>query len=205
MIFDPRPVVLDGRHVRLVPLKAAHAAALWESGRDPEIFRWYLTPPFTQLADVEQWVADALYVQDGGSEVTWVTVRKSDGKVVGSTRFLDIRRSHRSLEIGSTWLSREAQRTVINTEAKLLQLTHAFEQHGAVRVQLKTDRRNEASRRAIARLGAVEEGLLRNYQTRYDGYVRDTVMFSLTAAEWPEARIRLEARLMCQGFAVPGE
>ena len=132
-------------------------------------------------------------------------VAEADGKVVGSTRFLDIRRSHRSLEIGSTWLSREAQRTVINTEAKLLQLTHAFEQHGAVRVQLKTDRRNEASRRAIARLGAVEEGLLRNYQTRYDGYVRDTVMFSLTAAEWPEARIRLEARLMCQGFAVPGE
>ena len=195
MIFDPRPVVLEGRQVRLEPLTPAHAAALWEAGRDPDIFRWSLTLPFSQASEVEHWVADALQGQSDGGEVAWATVRRADGKVVGSTRFLDIRRPHRCLEIGSTWLAREAQRTAINTEAKLLQLTHAFERLGAVRVQLKTDRRNEASRRAIARLGAVEEGVLRSYQTRYDGYVRDTVIFSLTAAEWPEARSRLAARL----------
>ena len=199
MNFDPRPVVLEGRHVKLVPLVPEQAAALWEAGRDPEIFRWYLTPPFARLADVEHWVADARRAQESGGEVAWVTIRQADGKVVGSTRYLDIRRPHRTLEIGSTWLAPDAQRTAINTEAKFLQLRHAFEVLGAVRVQLKTDSRNTASRRAIARLGAVEEGTLRKYQTRFDGYVRDTVMFSITADEWPVVRAGLENRPLRQG------
>jgi RimJ/RimL family protein N-acetyltransferase len=196
MNFDPRPVLLTGRLVRLEPLTPAHADALWEAGRDPAIFRYVLGAPFGGLDDVRRAIDAALEAQRNGAEVAWATVRLADGAVVGSTRYLDIRRPHRALEIGNTWLTPSAQRTMVNTEAKYLQLRHAFEELGAVRVQLKTDRRNEASRRAIARLGAVEEGTLRCYQTRHDGYVRDTVMFSLIAAEWPAAKAQLESRLL---------
>ncbi|MDP2138386.1 MAG: GNAT family N-acetyltransferase [Candidatus Didemnitutus sp.] len=195
MNFDPRPILLEGRHVRLEPIAPGHAAGLFAAGNRPEEWTWALTPEFGSLAEVERWIADALKQQAAGTEVTWATVRRSDGVVVGSSRFLDIRRGHRALEIGSTWIAREAQRTAINTEAKLLQLRHAFDDLGAVRVQLKTDERNEPSRRAIARIGGVFEGILRNYQTRQDGYVRNTAMYSLTTAEWPAARARLEERL----------
>ncbi len=196
MNFDPRPVTLTGRIVRLEPLQPEHAPALWEAGRDPAVHRYLIGAPYGGLDDVRRMIVGALEAQRTGAEVAWATVRLADGAIVGTTRYLDIRRPHRSLEIGHTWITPAAQRTAVNTEAKLLQLRHAFEELGAVRVQLKTDKRNEASRRAIARLGAVEEGILRNYQTRFDGYVRDTVMFSLTAAEWPEARRRLEERLL---------
>lgn len=196
MTFDPRPVLLEGQHVRLEPLAPHHAAGLLAAGRDPEIWRWMLVPAFTSAEDVRCWIDEALRVQAGGGEVAWVTVRRSDGVIVGSTRYLEIRRAHRALEIGYTWLARDAQRTAINTEAKYLQLRHAFDALGAVRVQWKTDERNEPSRRAIARLGAHFEGILRRYQTRHDGFVRHTAIFSLTADEWPEARARLERLLL---------
>lgn len=195
MDFAPQPVLLEGRHVRLEPLERHHADAIFAAGGDPQIWQWMMVPPLATPADAARWTEDALRAQAGGAEVCFATVRRSDGRVVGSTRYLDIRRAHRALEIGSTWLAREAQRTALNTEAKYLMLRHAFEVLGAVRVQLKTDRRNAPSRAAIARLGAVEEGTLRNYQTRFDGYVRDTVMFSFTAAEWPAAKARLEGLL----------
>ncbi|MDP1580695.1 MAG: GNAT family N-acetyltransferase [Candidatus Didemnitutus sp.] len=195
MNFDPRPILLEGLHVRLEPIAPGHAAGLFAAGNRPEEWTWALTPEFGSLAEVERWIADALKQQAAGTEVTWATVRRSDGVVVGSTRFLDIRRGHRALEIGSTWIAREAQRTALNTEAKLLQLRHAFDDLGAVRVQLKTDERNEPSRRAIARIGGVFEGILRNYQTRYDGFVRNTAMYSLVAADWFAARTQLETRL----------
>ncbi len=176
-------------------MQLAHAAAIFEASRDPEIWRWMLIPPFASVTDAEQSVVTALAAQAAGTEVAWVTVRQSDGRLVGSTRFLDIRRPHRALEIGSTWISPEAQRTAVNTEAKFLMLRHAFEDHGAVRVQLKTDERNAKSRAAIARIGASFEGILRNYQTRFDGYVRNTAMFSITNAEWPAAKAKLEGML----------
>jgi RimJ/RimL family protein N-acetyltransferase len=194
-VFDPQPVVLEGRTVRLEPLQPSHAAAILAASRDPEIWRWMLVPQFGSVADTDQWIADALTAQAAGVEVAWATVRQNDGRVVGSTRFLDIRRPHRALEIGHTWLAPEARRTAINTECKLLQLQHAFEVLGTVRVQLKTDERNAKSRAAIARIGAMFEGVLRNYQTRFDGYVRNTAMFSLTTAEWPVAKTHLEAAL----------
>ena len=153
-------------------------------------------PQFASVNDAQKWIEDALIARDTGAEVPYATVRLSDGVVVGSTRFLDIRRPHRTLEIGWTWLAPEAQRTPVNTEAKFLMLRHAFETLGAVRLQLKTDERNARSRAAITRLGAVFEGILRNYQTRlHDGYVRNTAMFSITSAEWPAVRTQLEARL----------
>lgn len=194
-LFDPKPVLLEGRQVRLEPLEPRHLPLLHDAARGPDVFQWFITDTLTKPAEMEKWFADALRAQAAGAEVGFATVRRSDGRVVGSTRFLDIRRSNRGVEIGNTWIAQEAQRSAVNTEAKLLMLTLAFETWGAVRVQLKTDARNDASRRAIARLGAVEEGTLRKYQARFDGYVRDTVMFSITAAEWPAVKARLGSLL----------
>ena len=194
-IFDPKPVTRAGQFVRLEPLEARHLPLLQAVASDPDIFRWFLTDTLNKPAAMKLWFDAALRAQEAGAEVGFATVRQHDNKVVGSTRFLDIRRADRGLEIGNTWLAPEAQRTPVNTEAKLLMLTLAFESWGAVRVQLKTDRRNEVSRRAIARLGAVEEGTLRRYQARFDGTVRDTVVYSLIADEWPAAKTRLMAAL----------
>lgn len=195
MAFDPQPVVLTGRHVRLEPLERRHEAALLAAAQDAEVFKWFLTRPLGEPAEMAAWLEDAFRAQAARSEVSFATVRVADGRVVGSTRFLDIRRPHRSLEIGNTWLARDAQRTAINTEAKLLMFTQAFEGWGAARVQLKTDERNAASRAAIARLGCTFEGILRKYQARYDGFIRNTAMFSLVAEEWPDAKVKLAARL----------
>lgn len=195
-IFMPAPVLLEGQHVRLESLVPEHAAALFRASQNPEIWRWLPIPMFTTLAQVDEWIAAALKTQATGTEVAFAIVRRSDGVAVGSTRYLDIRHPHRTLEIGWTWLAGEAQRTPVNTEAKLLLLAHAFESHGAVRVQLKTDERNDQSRAAISRLGAVFEGILRNYQTRlHDGYVRNTAMYSITPTEWPAVKARLAAML----------
>lgn len=183
--------------MRLEPLAESHRAPLraLAGAVGADVFRWFINDRLAEPAFFDRWFDDALRAQAAGSEVAWATVRRADAQLVGSTRFLDIRRPHRALEIGNTWLAPAAQRTAINTEAKYLQLRHAFEQLGAVRVQLKTDERNAASRAAIARLGCVAEGILRNYQTRDDGFVRNTAIFSLTAAEWPAARAALVARL----------
>ena len=197
MPFDPKPVILEGRHVRLEPLAERHRAEMRiraaEAGA--ETFRWFINDGIADPVAFDRWFDAALEGARRSSEVTWATLRRNDGRLVGSTRYLDIRRAHRALEIGNTWLAPDARRTAVNTEAKYLQLRHAFDELGTVRVQLKTDARNETSRRAIARLGGVLEGVLRNYQTRDDGFVRDTVIFSLIATEWPAARALLEARI----------
>lgn len=193
--FDPKPILLEGQHVRLEPLARRHLPALVAAAQDPEVFQYFLTPPLGDETEMGKWLEDRLTNTAVGAEVGWATVRVCDGRVVGATTFLDIRRANRGLEIGNTWLAKEAWRTPVNTEAKLLQLTHAFEKLGAVRVQLKTDERNARSRAAIARLGATFEGILRKYQRRHDGYVRNTAIFSLTAGEWPAAKAQLAARL----------
>jgi len=195
MPFDPKPVTLTGAHVRLEPLGREHVPALLAAAADPAVFAWFLTRPRGEPAEMARWVEDACRAQEAGTEVAWAVVRRADGRVVGSTRYLDIRRPHRSLEIGNTWLAKEAQRTAINTETKLLLLTQAFEALGAARVQLKTDERNAASRAALLRIGCTFEGVLRRYQARHDGFLRNTAMFSLIAEEWPAAKARLEARL----------
>src|SRR4051812_16273915 len=195
-VFHLRPVVLEGKHVRLEPLSLAHASDLFAASQDAVIWRWMPVPMFPSVTEVQSWIADALKEQSTGVSVPFATIRVSDGKAVGSTRFIDIRHAHRALEIGWTWITPAAQRTAANTEAKYLMLRYAFEDQGAIRVQLKTDERNEQSRAAITRLGAVFEGILRNYQTRaHDGYVRNTAMFSITDAEWPAVKAGLEAKL----------
>ena len=174
----------------------AHVPGLLASANSPEIFKYLLIPPFTGLEDMGNHVKEALTAKAAETEVPFVTIRRSDNRIVGSTRFIDIRRPHRALEIGWTWIMPEAQRTAINTEAKYLMLKQAFDGWGALRVQLKTDANNAKSRAAILRLGATFEGILRKQLLRaHDGYQRDTAMFSITDVEWPEVKAGLEAKL----------
>ena len=193
--FNPKPVVLTGRHVRLEPLQPAHAAGLYAIGRDPEIHRYLIGPAPASAAAMAATVTKALAAAATGLEVPFAIIHLPSAKVAGTTRFFEIRRKDRVLEIGHTWLGTAFQRTAANTEAKYLLLRHAFEQLGAVRVQLKTDERNERSRRAIERLGARLEGILHNYQTRWDGFVRNTAMYAIVAAEWPAVKAGLMALL----------
>jgi len=193
--FEPKPVLLTGRHVRLEPLERRHLPGLLAVAGDEATFQYFVTRPLGEAGEMSRWMESILKGQAAGTDIGWATVRMSDGKVVGATTYLDIRRVNRGLEIGNTWLAPEVWRTAINTEAKYLQLRHAFEELGAWRVQLKTDERNARSRAAIARLGASFEGILRKYQVRHDGFIRNTAMFSIVEAEWPAVKAGLEAKL----------
>lgn len=186
---------LAGRHVRVEPLSLAHASDLFEAGRDPSLWAFMPRGPLASEDEARAFVASALAELERGDQVPFALVHVESGRAVGSTRFLDLRRAHRGLEIGWTWIAREHQRTAVNTEAKLLLLAEAFEHRACLRVQLKTDARNERSQRAIERLGAVREGVLRRHQICPDGFVRDTVMYSITDAEWPAVKQRLVEKL----------
>jgi RimJ/RimL family protein N-acetyltransferase len=189
------PITLDGTWVRLEPLHIEHAEALYAAAQDPESWRYVSTDASVSLDAMRQWIASALAEQAAGQSLPFATVRREDQSVVGSTRYMEISHAHRGLEIGWTWLTPSARRTAINTECKYLLLRHAFERLGAIRVQLKTDRRNERSQRAIERLGAVREGLLRKHRIYDSGYQRDSVMYSITDDEWPTVKAGLEAKL----------
>jgi len=188
------PVTLAGEHVRLEPLAPHHADALWEVASDPAL--WTFTPtPIRSRDDFEVYLRTALAETDVGSTLAFATCSRSTGAVVGSTRFANYVPEHARVEIGWTWIARDWQRTAVNTEAKRLMLSHAFETLGVHRVELKTDARNLRSRAAIARLGAVEEGILRGHMRLPDGTRRDTVYFSILAPEWTAVRDDLDARL----------
>ncbi len=189
--MDPRPVVLEGSVVRLEPLAQAHAADLF-SVVDEEIWRFMPSAVARTIGDVRAMIDEAIAAARVGTEVPFAIVLRASGRAVGSTRYIDIRRAHRGLEIGWTWIGREWQRTAVNSECKRLLLEHAFEVIGALRVQLKTDARNTRSQRAIERLGAKREGVLRAHMVLADGFVRDSVMYSVIAAEWPSVKQRLE-------------
>ena len=188
--FDPRPVTLAGKHVRLEPLHREHAAELFPVLHDEDIWRLFLLPMPRDVADTERFIASALELQILGESVAFVTRRQSDGAIVGSTRYLHIDRANKTAEIGWTFLGREARRTAANTEAKLLQLTHLFE-IGANRVWLQTDKLNERSQRAIERIGAKKEGEHRDDRISYDGRIRTSVFYGITRADWPEVRERI--------------
>ncbi len=193
--FDPKPVVLEGAHVRLEPLLVAHGAEVLEAGREPSIWEHLPRAALTDLADAEGWIREALAEQARGESVPFAIRSHAGGALAGSTRFLEIRRPHRTLEIGWTWLAPAHQRSAINTEAKLLLLVHAFEDLGAERVQFKTDARNLRSQRALERIGAQREGVLRRHLIVRDGYRRDSVFYSVIAPEWPAVRRHLEGLL----------
>jgi RimJ/RimL family protein N-acetyltransferase len=201
-MFDmhPQPITLAGKYVRLEPLALQHAPSLHAALlSDPSIWQWWRVPPPAELAGMHDLVAGQLEEQAKGNILAFAQLESATGCVVGSTTYMNISRTDRGLEIGSTWLGKPWQRTGINTEAKYLLLRHAFEKLGAVRVQLKTDRRNLQSQAAIKRLGAVCEGILRKHMLVRDGVLRDTVMYSILDDEWPDVRLRLEARLRPTG------
>jgi len=189
--MDVAPVVLVGRFVRLEPLTLSHHLPLCEVGLDPEIWRWTTAVVHTS-GDMRAYIEEALRWQAEGTALPFATVALAAGRPVGSTRFANIDRDHRRVEIGWTWIGRPWQRTAVNTEAKYLMLRHAFETWYCLRVEFKTDALNEVSRRAILRLGAREEGILRNHMITESGRVRDTVYYSIIADEWPGVKARLE-------------
>ena len=188
------PVTLEGQHTRLEPLSVAHHEALLTAAGDGEL--WNSTVTLVPNRDtMTGYIEAALTAQTRGSELPFVIIRKSSGKVVGTTRFYEIDPNDRRLAIGYTWLSVGAQRTAVNTEAKLLLLTHAFEFWKFNRVEFITDVLNQQSRRAILRLGAKEEGILRSHMVMPNGRIRDSVCFSIIAGEWPEVKADLTTRL----------
>jgi N-acetyltransferase len=188
----PERVVLSGRFVRLEPLEERHRDDLLAAAaQDAATFRYLFTDLSVGPSAWPAYLADALKPE----YVSWATVDATTGRAIGSSRFLDIAPEHGRLEIGWTWIAPSHQRTATNSEAKLLQLSYAFDDLGANRVALKTDQRNERSQQAIARLGAVREGVLRQQFRMPDGFMRSSVYFSILADEWPAVKARLEERL----------
>jgi N-acetyltransferase len=192
--MQTEPVMLEGNHVRLEPLSLDHLPGLCAVGLDEELWR-LSTIMVTTPADMKAYVEDALLEQVAGTQLPFATVLKSDDTVIGCTRFGYIDRINRRLEIGWTWIGRSWQRSAVNTEAKYLMLRHAFEVLGCLRVELKTDELNERSRKAILRIGAKQEGTLRNHLVTYSGRSRDSVIFSVIDSEWREVKAALEEKL----------
>lgn len=190
------PVRLEGRFVVLEPLSLEHVADLTAaSAGDEELWRWMPASTPRDENDMAAVVGAALTAQERGERVPWAVRSLADGVVVGCTSFLDIAPPDRRVEIGWTWYGRRWWRTAVNTETKLLLMTRAFDLLGANRVALKTDGANARSQAAIGRLGAQREGTLRQHVVRPDGSLRDTVYFSVLAAEWPGVRTNLESAL----------
>jgi RimJ/RimL family protein N-acetyltransferase len=190
----PASVVLEGKHVRLEPLGEQHRADLTAAAaQDPDTFRFMGTNIAAHGWDA--WLREALEGVAERRYVAWATVDRATGRAVGSTRFGDISPTDGRVEIGWTWIAPSHQRTAVNSEAKLLQLRYAFDELGATRVALKTDGRNLRSQAAIERLGAIREGVLRRHMRLPDGFIRDTVYFSILSDEWPAVKARLEERL----------
>jgi RimJ/RimL family protein N-acetyltransferase len=188
-----QPIMLEGTQVILLPMQESHISALVEAASDPAIFA-YMTP-LLQPSAVEQFVRQALDEQKAGLGIPYSVYDKQSDSFVGSTRLFDYSTANRHVEIGYTWYNPRVWRTRINTECKYLLLQHCFETLDLLRVQLKTDLRNERSQAAITRIGAQKEGTLRQHRVLHDGYVRDTVMFSIIAREWPDVKLRLEGFL----------
>lgn len=188
------PVILEGERVRLEPLRSDHLDDLARVAFDPPLWRWTIMGPQDE-AGLRRWLDTALANAAAGIERPFATVDRATGRAIGSSRFLSIVPEHRRLEIGWTWVGTAWQRTGANREAKLLQLTHAFETLDAQRVEFKTHSRNERSRNALAGIGATFEGVFRNHMIMPDGSVRDSAYFSITSEEWPAVKERLIAGL----------
>src|SRR5688500_1866657 len=198
------PVTLEGEHARLEPLLPSHEESLIAAAGDGELWNSNVTvvPSRDTMCD---YIGSALKAQGYGRELPFIIIQKSSGRVVGTTRFYDIEPIERRAEIGYTWLAASAQRTAVNTETKLLLLTHAFEGMRCIRVSFVTDVLNQQSRAAILRLGAKEEGVLRNHMVMPSGRYRDSICFSIIESEWPEVKARLEAKLAQKAKGNAGE
>lgn len=188
------PITLEGRFIRLEPLRAGHSAGLLEPASNPELWRWFPVD-LGKEAEMDRWVAAAIASENAGSEYAFCVVGRQSGNPIGSTRYLDIDRTNRSVEIGWTWYGRSEWGSRVNPESKLLLLTHAFEEWGAHRVYLKTDSLNERSRAAIEGIGGRFEGILRKHRIRRDGSFRHSAYYSILDDEWPDSKAQLQTRL----------
>lgn len=190
--MEVKPVVLQGKHVRLEPMTESHAPALAEIGIGQPFWDFMVYGKINTVDDMRAWVLDVLARAESGTDLPFVAIHLASGRVAGATRYLNIMPNDRGLEIGGTWYGSEFQRTAVNTECKYLLFSHAFEILGCIRVQLKTDSRNERSQKAIERIGAVKEGVLRNHMILPDGHYRHSVYYSILDTEWPDVKKRLE-------------
>jgi N-acetyltransferase len=186
------PVILTGNYVRLEPMTEAHTPGLAEIGVRQKFWDFMLYGNITTVDDMHDWVLNILSRAQNGTDLPFVAIHLASGRVAGATRYLNIGPKDRGLEIGGTWYGLDFQRTPVNTECKYLLLRHAFETLGCIRVQLKTDLRNERSQKAIERIGAVKEGVLRNHIILPNGRYRDSVFYSIIDTEWPMVKKRLE-------------
>ncbi|MEJ2010372.1 MAG: GNAT family protein [Acidobacteriota bacterium] len=192
--MEIQPITLEGRSVRLEPLSMSHHAQLCEVGLDFDLWHW-TTQNVRTPEDMRAYIEQALGDQARGTSLPFATIDRASGKVIGSTRYLSIDAANFRVEIGATWLAKDWQRTAANTEAKYLMLRHAFEKFGCIRVEFKTDSLNQRSRDAILRIGAKEEGTLRNHMLTWTGRIRHTVYFSIIDSEWPGVKKQLEGKL----------
>jgi RimJ/RimL family protein N-acetyltransferase len=188
------PIVLEGDYVRLEPMTLEHLPGLSEVGLDEEIWR-FTTVMIRSPEEMRSYMESALTLQREGTTLPFVTIERSSGRIVGSTRFGNYDPANRRIEIGWTWIARPWQRTAINTEAKYLMLSHAFEKIRCVRAELKTDVLNAPSRKAMLRIGAKEEGILRKHTLMWTGRYRDSIYYSILDEEWPEVKQQLEKML----------
>jgi len=193
-MIAPRPIILEGYGVRLEPLTRTHRDALTAAASDGRLWElWFTSVPTPD--ETAKYIDDALAGQEAGHMLPWVVRDLEGNTIIGTTRYHDIVRAIDRVEIGYTWYGQRWQRTHVNTACKLLLLTHAFDSLRCAVVGLRTDRFNVASQRAITALGAHQDGILRHHQARRDGTARDSVMFSILAAEWPDVRRHLDLRL----------
>ena len=190
--MEVKPVILEGKHVRLEPMTEAHVPGLTQIGVGQTFWDFMLYGNINTEADMANWVQDILSRAEKGTDLPFVAIQLASGRVAGATRYLNIMPKDKGLEIGGTWYGPEFQRTAVNTECKYLLLQHAFETLECIRVQLKTDQRNERSQKAIERIGAVKEGVLRNHMILPDGRFRNSVFYSVLDTEWPDVKKRLE-------------
>jgi RimJ/RimL family protein N-acetyltransferase len=193
--MEVKPVTLQGKHVRLEPMTEAHVSGLTKIGAGQPFWDFMLYGNINTEDDMRGWVKDILSRAEKGTDLPFVAIHLASGRVAGATRYLNIMPKDRGLEIGGTWYGIEFQRTPVNTECKYLLLKHAFETLGCIRVQLKTDLRNERSQKAIERIGAVKEGVLRNHMILPDGRYRHSVFYSILDTEWDGVKKRLEEML----------
>ncbi len=193
--MEINPVILTGKVVRLEPLSEIHVTDLVIAGKDESIWEHMLYRNVTTEEKMLTWVQDLLGRQARGTDLPFAVIYIDTGRAIGATRYLDIRLPDRGLEIGGTWYAVAYQRTAVNTECKYLLLKHAFENLGCIRVQFKTDLRNERSQKAIERIGAVKEGVFRNHMVRPDGTIRHSVFYSVIDSEWPKVKAFLEGKL----------
>jgi RimJ/RimL family protein N-acetyltransferase len=189
------PVILTGKYVRLEPMNETHISRLAEIGVGQDFWRFMVYGDINNEADLRKWALEIMSRAQRGTDLPFAVIHVASGRVAGATRYMNMMPNDRGLEIGGTWYGLEFQRTVVNTECKYLLLTYAFETLRAIRVQLKADLLNERSHRAIERLGAKKEGVLRNHMILPDGRIRDSVFYSILDTEWPEVRKNLEAML----------